>query len=290
MKIRVCIPFYNEFEAIKPLLQDLEKSKEHEFIIEPRQGCNLTFLRNSFITDGTTDILDLDAWLFIDSDLILTIEDIYKLINHGKDVISAPYLMQGGRGAYCCGEIKPGSSELSFRYSEQNRPQGLKQISYITDGLLFVKREVFELYRKEFNTLSFFRSAPYRDGTTGLEVYPNRDFGFCYYLRQLSVSLWCDFDIRVGHIMRDSTQINWDIHKVNKGFFQTNKKEVNTMKIELTDEDLTVIIKAVENIPYKIAMPILAKISIQVKADRAGGLKPELTSPAKDPEALSVKS
>ena len=84
MKIRVCIPFYSEFESIKLGLQELDNCKEHEFVIEPRQGVNVANTRNSLINDQRSSkkyqnpLEGFDAFLTIDSDMEFTLNNILK--------------------------------------------------------------------------------------------------------------------------------------------------------------------------------------------------------------------
>ena len=147
MRIRVCIPFYKDFESTKSGLVELENCKEHEFVIEPRPGTYTHSTRNSLINDKRSQeicqepVEGFDAFLDIDSDIHFTLKDVLTLIEHDKDIVGFPYLKQGTTDTYECGVFGDiiGSIERRFDTTEK----GLNPVGYLGNGFRLTKREVF---------------------------------------------------------------------------------------------------------------------------------------------------
>jgi hypothetical protein len=155
MIIRICIPWGYEFEAAKSGLRELKaKGKAidlytieytgYTFEIEPRHsGPYMADTRNSFLTDlpstGKRDLLNYDYWAYVDSDIVWSIDDLVRLLEHNKAVCCAPYLRRGG-GEYCCGRWKNGYLGRTYTPSET----GFKPVDFAGAGFMLIKRSVFE--------------------------------------------------------------------------------------------------------------------------------------------------
>jgi len=258
VKIRFCNAFYREFETVQPLIEVLRK--DPLFDIESRQGSSIPRIKNSFITDGTDEILDYSHWLIHDSDQYTHPEDIYKAIAHKKSVVSAPVLMQGGK-KYCCGEFES-LGKLKKHYRPTDGLTGLIPVDYSGDGFLLIERDVFVKYKEKYKTVDFFRTYPYMD--KGLYRHPEWDIGFCSYLKGLKIKVWCDFDIKVQHKMRTHDNFDWETGK-EKQVSQENLIDPNRLyTLKLDGQAISAIVNTLRKEPYDIAEPILRSIAPQV--------------------------
>lgn len=215
MKIRVCCPFYSDFELLKPVLRELYFCQEHEFLIPNalvqkqthgfRQSGVPRAARNHGINDGLSKnklqkiTTGEDAFLIIDTDVIFCLESVLRLIEHDKDVCVAPYQTHSDMREYECGMFKGvlGSKGDKFKIFEH----GLKKIDWCGAGFMLVKAEVFE--KIEF---PWFRQNMIVSGDNQDEC--SEDIGFCMNLREHNVDLWCDFDISIVHAPRPAIDRN----------------------------------------------------------------------------------
>lgn len=212
MKIRICTAFYSEFEMVKPLVKELKSCKEHEFIFTPYQGSELSWLRNMHFTDGKDCIADYDAFLIFDSDQYTPASTVYKMIEHDKDVIVAPYESQFMPNYYNCGELDE-IGNIKYRYAKNET--GFKPIGYSSEGCMLIKRHVLEDIFKKFKTLAFF-GTDYYINRAGIEKGRSLDFRFCKLIREAGYQIWCDFDLKVEHRIRKEKDFNWKLSQQKK--------------------------------------------------------------------------
>lgn len=264
MKIRVCIPFYREFEWVKPLIQKLSKSDRHNFETVYATGSNIADMKNKFFTNGEDKILDYNYFLIHDSDQKMSSDDVYQMISHDKEVVGAPVVMQGGV-EYACGMFES-VGKLGKRFKPTDGMKGLHLVDYTGDGLILVRRDVLVKYVEKYKTFDFFRTYPIK--RNDYYRHPTWDIGFCAYLKNLKVKVWCDFDVKVEHRLRDSASINWDINNIREVDNMETKQaliepEAN-YNLELTGRDVAVIVSALQKAPYNVADPIITKIMPQM--------------------------
>jgi len=198
MNIRFCIPFYHEFEWARQSAQQIEHSKLHKFDIVARHGTVIHEIRNSFITDGTDDILQYDAWLFQDSDIKSTPEDIYKLIDYDLPIVSGVYQRHNAPNITYAGEWD--GHNCGQNYVWENT--GLKKVGYTGAGFLFVKREVFENIKPDWFRLLEIK--------TDKRIYSmSEDYSFCKLSQNAGYDVHVDFDVKVKHRLRNQ-ESNFD--------------------------------------------------------------------------------
>lgn len=197
-KVRFCTPFLDEktgYEWAQATLQGLDDSDKYTFHERFVMGSCLIQLRNAFITDYTDKILDYDFFLMWDSDQYCEPEVIYTLLDHDKDIITAPIPVQGMPELYNVGEFIP-SKCICNRYGLNER--GLKKVPYAGDGGMLIKRKVFETILKEKKSLVFWDGYRFI-ADDGIERRATHDFGFAELVKSLGFDIWCDFDLKVNH-------------------------------------------------------------------------------------------
>jgi len=213
MRIKVCLPFYSEFEFAKPGLQELLNCKEHQFVVEPRQGVLAGRLRNSLIADKVSSdkhqlpVKGFDAFLTIDSDIGFTLKHVLKLISHDKDIVGCPYLEHGSDSDYVCGTFTYPLGVIDSKYDTIQRNLG--KVDWMGSGMMLIKSHVFE--KMEY---PWYRHYMITKG--GFNEETGEDIGFCLQALKANFRVWCDFDNPVQHKPRSKEDFNTDIHSIHQ--------------------------------------------------------------------------
>lgn len=210
LRIRVCVPFYSEFEAAKPGLEELDNCKEIDFVIEARQGALLSQLRNSLINDGLSSkkyqeaIEGFDSFLMIGSDSEFTLADILKMISHDKPIVSLPTLRHESETEYICGWFIKPVGVVGGNYTTEKK--GLHSVSWSSACMMLIQREVFK--KTEY---PWYRQPIIVKGD--LQEVTSESIGFCMNVANSGYKIWCDFDKPVGHMPRN---LNWSENKMSE--------------------------------------------------------------------------
>lgn len=212
MKIKVCIPFYIEFEATKIGLHQLMECKEHDFIINPGQGALIATLRNKLINNDTSkkihqSYFDFDYCLFIDSDISFEYSDVYKLIQEDKQIISGIYQTQKDVSKAECGLFHPGKPGKVLNRYDYNLSTGTMKVDFCGAGFMLVKKEVFQ--KMEY---PWFRHFICKDGDRQIEI--GEDYGFCVGAKKAGFKIWAHFGVKVGHRIKKIEDFNWNIYNI----------------------------------------------------------------------------
>jgi hypothetical protein len=201
MKIKVCVPFYSEFETAKPGLRSVKGDPRFE--IEYAQGALISKARNALINGGKSqsirqDPLPFDYFLFVDSDIGFEKRHVETLLSHDLDIVCSPYKCHAHQGLYQAGMFEtPGILKGKFPISQT----GLRKVDYCGAGFMLVKA----------SALSRMRYPWFRHGIIekdGLASEIGEDFGFCMNATDSGLDVWCDFDNPVFHRLR--TQESFD--------------------------------------------------------------------------------
>jgi len=226
MRIRVCIAFYSEFEACKPGLRDLAQCKDHEFVIEPRQGTYIGATRNSLINDLKSSeiyqspVEGFEAFLDIDSDIAFTLENVLQLIGHDKNIVCSPYLKHHSNTLYQVGSFDSTDGNIASRYDVGE--SGLKPVDWSGNGFRLTKRAVYEKM-----AFPWYRHQMVKVGEKQKEA--GEDVGFCMNARAAGFEIWCDFDNQVQHRQRTEKSFNWELTGMNE-----NQSEKAVLKGDLS--------------------------------------------------------
>lgn len=206
-RLRFVIPFYTEFDAVKPGLRSL-KSSGLAFDYVPCQGPYVHSNRNNGVNDKRSDktrqepLEGYSHFLFQDSDMSSAPHHINIALRHNAPVVALPYLRHEADGTYQAGELDPDKPLIASYYSRGER--GAKHVTFCGGGFLLVERHVFA----ELDYPWFHHSVL----TVGENSYSvGEDVIFCSKLRAAGIPILMDFDYPVPHRPRRRTDFNVDL-------------------------------------------------------------------------------
>jgi len=141
--------------------------------------------------------IDYEYIMWIDSDIIFSLDQIEKLISYDKDIVSGIYKMENGRNYACVKDwnqdhyTKHGA--FYFLQEEDCKPhKGLMEVEYNGMGFMLMKKGVLE--KVEY---PWFRQMKKQIGN--LEDYCSEDVGFCQLAREAGFKIFIDPQMVVGH-------------------------------------------------------------------------------------------
>lgn len=196
MKIKVCIPYYLEYEACKSGLKELMTCTEHDFVVTTVKSTYIGEARNFMVNDGLSTkrkqhpVNGYDSFLFIDSDINFTLADILSLIEMDKPIVSLPYETFNGSGLYQVGQWGKILGDLGSKYNVG--ASGVRIVSWIGCGMHLVKREVYS--QLEF---PWYRHTMIANGEHQVET--GEDIGFCIEAKKRKIDIYCNFNNPVNH-------------------------------------------------------------------------------------------
>jgi hypothetical protein len=199
--IRICVPYYDNYDNLKPLIAELEGDERFEFRFckGPYIGIN----RDTCVVKGPNDlkkpvIVEAD-FIFIDSDMRVTKADIERLLEIGKSfpVVALPYKTHVNNEVYQCGTWAHVPGIIKDRVSINS--SGLHKMDWTGAGLLYVENVVMRTI-----DFPFFRSYVHEEGLKSVQV--GEDIGFCVQLHKYNIPIIVDFDNPVGHDLRENAR------------------------------------------------------------------------------------
>jgi len=202
-RILIVIPFYSEFEAVKPGLRALLGSGI-EFKVQPIQGPYVHNNRNLGVNGGRSQatyqnpLEGFTHFLFIDSDNGFTPAHVNYALKLKSKVVTLPYLTHLDNGEYQVGEMDE-DFIITKRYTKYER--GVKAVGFTGGGFLLVEAPVFS----EIAFPWFHHSLV----TIGFESFSvGEDVVFSGKLREAGIPILCDFDHPVPHRLRKMEHYN----------------------------------------------------------------------------------
>lgn len=145
--------------------------------------------------------ISYDKILWIDSDIIWNPEDVIKIYNSEKDIISGAYLQPNGDVM-----AFKNKGSMPFKYEEVLKMTEIEEISSCGFGFLCVKQGVFESMERPW-----FRSVETEvDFGVYKKVIPinSEDVAWCYRALELGYNIWFDPTIRVTH--EKTLKLTWE--------------------------------------------------------------------------------
>ena len=141
--------------------------------------------------------IDYDWLLWIDSDMVFTVQDVMKITSHNVDVVSGVCPIDYNRVALA--DIIEDERGVGIQYhtvkSIQSAPRdkdGLVPVQFAGFAFLAVKRGVFEAL--EF---PWFRTSEIMRGKA--KVVAGEDFAMCERIREAGFTIYADPDVKIGH-------------------------------------------------------------------------------------------
>ena len=137
-----------------------------------------------------------DYMMWIDSDIVFTSKDFFKLIDMKKDIASGWYTQPGG-STPVVKKMEEGYFQSHGYFEFIHKDAMVKktkafEADYIGFGWVLIKKGVFE-------TLPYPWFAPKRMSIGPYEDMCSEDVAFCIDARHRGYSIWVDPTIKVGH-------------------------------------------------------------------------------------------
>lgn len=133
--------------------------------------------------------------MFIDSDMYFPPDGIERLLKHEKEIVGGLYF----------GRLHP--KPMAFRIKDNQsvsvdprKEHGLVEVDFIGTGFMLINMSVFQKLDPPFFSFSYH---PEEIGlpATGDKFAPKgEDVFFCMYAKSKGVQVWCDADLKLGHI------------------------------------------------------------------------------------------
>jgi cellulose synthase/poly-beta-1,6-N-acetylglucosamine synthase-like glycosyltransferase len=147
--------------------------------------------------------VDYDYILWIDSDIMFSINHIVTLINHfeqdsQKDVVSGWYSMIDGKNSTMVQHMDDEFFKTNAFYQftsieEMNKLDRLVSCDYVGMGFMMIKKNVFEKlkYPWFYDELTVINN--------NIKDMCSEDVAFCKKMRREGIKIWVDPKCRVGH-------------------------------------------------------------------------------------------
>jgi hypothetical protein len=221
------LTFHSLFNSIKPL-----NDMGHNIIIKtlPEESL-ISRGRNKFVTMFLDDKkFDGTHLLFIDADIGFDVENILRLINFNKEVVTCNYPVKGFYWEQLIKKIKENKdidektirdSLLQFNVNFYNPDNiqtnnGFARVMESATGFMMIKREVFTTimnknphlkYIPDFrsgleesdNAYDFFPVGCYKE-KDGVTRYLSEDYYFCRLVEECGFQIWTDISTPITHL------------------------------------------------------------------------------------------
>lgn len=205
MKLFLALPVYGGYNAhFVTCLLELVRRPPCDLMVRPLVGDSLVArarnnLAKQFLQSDCTHLL------FLDTDLLFSVEHIRRLISHPAcPIVCGLYPKKQRDLAWVCNVI-PG---------EEPTETGLQKVKYAGTGCMLIERRVFEEMIGAFGTAityqpdageegeawDFFATGPRPDAVTGAIRYHSEDWGFCQRAASLGIPIWMDTEVVLKHV------------------------------------------------------------------------------------------
>ena len=206
--IKICVPYYNVIEEeTQQAIYDLLDSEEINCAYLSIQGTNIANARNFLINEGKSDLVyqkvntDFTHFLFLDADVVPTIETIKKLLSYDLDVVSAAYQSREQSYTFVGGIFhKNENGDFLDALKLKSDSKGLMEVDWVGGGCLLIKKEVFE--KVAFPWFRYPVVELSKNGNTHAKLV-FEDVGFCMNLKDHGVKIYMDCDSKVTHLARN---------------------------------------------------------------------------------------
>ena len=204
---------YNESQA-KKSLDNLKGTLPFTFSAYTAYGTRISALRNALINDKKSQLRRgqkleeiYTHWLFVDSDISYTADNIVQLLAHDKDIVSGAYVSKSNPDNFEAGITDSYGRNLSY---VSKASTGLNKVDgYVGLGFMLVKIEALEKMEYPWffeYTVCYTQDGVYKEpweyseGDNGeiAEVFAE-DAGFARNARENEIDIWLDCSCIVDH-------------------------------------------------------------------------------------------
>lgn len=203
--IRVVIPFYHDFETVKPGLRSMRESGI-EFETKAIQGALIYVSRNRGVNDGLSQKVVQEPvkgpthFLFVDSDISFSAENVVSLLTLKAPIAACPYACHDTPHLYQCGDLTPIGT---IARKDSVSAAGVQVRTYVGAGFLLVARGTFPHLRYPWFHHRMVEKYDTREQC-------GEDVGFCLAAREAGIPIKVDFDHPVEHKLRLAGQFNYE--------------------------------------------------------------------------------
>lgn len=181
-------------------------ARGYQINLQQNYSCNIYYVRNMCLGGNVilgpnqkpyNGKLDYDYMLWIDSDIIFTVEDFDKLLSHQADIVSGLYLMEDGRQFATVENWDENFFALNgyFEFLTPNNLQNKTKpfpVNYTGFGFMMIKRGVIESMEYPWFRPEFIQIGESRDFTM-------EDVAFCREANRKGYKILIDPTVIVGH-------------------------------------------------------------------------------------------
>ncbi len=192
--IKVCIPYYSEFETVKPGLESM-RAAGIQFRDFAAQGPYIAQSRNALINGELSQAIrqevgtEYSHYLFIDSDIGFTAGHVEALLAMTADVACCPYLRHVSKTEYHTWLFsEPGL--ISHRFTAATK--GIQKVDGCGGGFMLVKTPVFNRIPYPWFRYGLLE----KDGCA--EII-GEDICFSMAVNAANINIFCNFDFPVFH-------------------------------------------------------------------------------------------
>ena len=215
MNIQICVPYYNPIHPAT--LESIEKArldKEIHFTEEKEFGPYVGNNRNACVTK-TAEIKqklpdDIDYYLFVDSDIGFTVDNVKRLLEWKKNIISGAYIRRDTKKVAAGNWLKGNQGITGEHFNNENG--GLVKADWISGGFLLVNATTLEKL-----PYPWFRHRLISNSVEAIET--GEDIGFSILCAENKQELFIDLGCKVEHheAVKASETI-FSLTKTKKGF------------------------------------------------------------------------
>lgn len=239
--IKICTPYYNTIdERVQQAIYNLLDSEELKCAWIAKQGTAIAFTRNLLVNEGKSDLEyqkindDFTHYLFIDSDVVVKVEDVKRLMSYDLDIISGAYKSRENEYSYVGGLFKKHNGKFVDALKFKTDSTGLMEVDWVGGGCLLIKKKVFESLPYPWFRHPIMKIE--KNGNTHCSLM-FEDVGFCMLAKEHGYKIWMDCDTEVEHLARA---------------YETN----NTSQLELlfrnVNDDVNKMFQLIRQMSYRI--------------------------------------
>jgi len=194
--VKICLPYYKH-EMISPQTElSIKRATETgRYVCARASSTYISSARNSLMSeDPHKKVLgDFDGYITIDHDMEFTVSQLDALVESGRNIIGGAY-RQAYKNRLCAGYFDKGKGagwNGDFLPVDQ---KGIVEVDWHGTGMLYISRPAAEGI--EF---PFFGARVIEHGDERAVV--TDDVDFCMRAKDVGLSVYCNADIRVEHLV-----------------------------------------------------------------------------------------
>jgi len=229
--IKICVPYYNVIEeSTQQGIYDLLDSKDINCALLSVQGTNIANTRNFLVNENKSDLMyqkledGFTHYLFIDADVVPTVDAIKKLLSYDLDIVSAAYKSREQGYSFVGGLFKidqNGNFRDALKLKSDSK--GLMEVDWVGGGCLLVKKIVFE--KTPYPWFNYPIEQIEKNGNIHRKLI-YEDVGFCMNVKKSGFKIYMDCDTQVKHLARN---YNNDIVTDQEALFKNVKDDMDKM-------------------------------------------------------------